>query len=183
MSTSAPTHWTCQCGVEVPMGCSHTCGPFPPLDGVVRVGFPRLDMQLADAQAQITSLRAALTAEQQAHERTRGERSEVIEALAAVHVALDEVTADRDNWERSAEILEKRASTAEATLEARNREVGELREALAAMLSHGWWDGCDDDGVTITVCACDDSPPCKVVAAAGNALATTPPSTTGADDG
>jgi hypothetical protein len=32
VTTSAPNYWTCQCGVQVPMGCGHTCahvGPVP----------------------------------------------------------------------------------------------------------------------------------------------------------
>lgn len=67
MSTSAQHYWTCQCGVQVPMGCSHTCahiGPTPGREITVNPQWPfatiaALTARAEAAEAENQRLRAA----------------------------------------------------------------------------------------------------------------------------
>lgn len=70
MSSTAPTYWTCQCGVQVPMGCSHTCahiGPTPGRELIVNPPWPTellalKDAEIASLKVQLENARAAVRA-------------------------------------------------------------------------------------------------------------------------
>ena len=58
-----------------------------------------LDSWAESYAADVSTLLAALEAERVAHEETRRERAEVIEALAALHVRLDEMEEECRYWQ------------------------------------------------------------------------------------
>lgn len=92
--TSALTHWRCQCGVNVPIGCSHTCGPYPLREGSgAAVGHPRLDMQLAEVQAERDRFRELWNGTRDTAERFRAALEQVMRetgtSTLAHHAARD----------------------------------------------------------------------------------------------
>ena len=96
-----------------------------------------IDAQDVDWHETALSLQAALTAEQQAHRALRSwadgakvDLDALQTELAAEQQAHERTRADRDGWRLATRINLARIQTAEATLEARNREVERLREAL-----------------------------------------------------
>ena len=88
MSTSGPTYWKCQCGVDVPIGCSHYCGPYPLREGPgVAIGHPRMDVQIATLQAENRGLRKVADAA-----RHRGQcHGSLCACDVAIRAALDEL--------------------------------------------------------------------------------------------
>jgi hypothetical protein len=69
--STAPTHWTCQCGVQVPMGCSHTCGSVSvPATGIVAKPLWPIEL-IAAYEALLAAAEASLAEARAENERLR----------------------------------------------------------------------------------------------------------------